>query len=175
MVSCGFQIYCHPKGVVHCETEHEYCQWLSHRPDRTSPPAEHVVGKGDKPFSAILGLQPCAIQRFHRHVHPPNVPRDPYIHVPHFLAFKFVCMCLPLYCPLCYVILPVCCPYADLQLGPPVVPFYTFLGEGSPTKIDYRRKGTLVLASLLEDLANYSLDLCECQAHPDLCFLQAGY
>ena len=26
-------------------------------------------------------------------------------------------------------------------LGPPVVPFYPFLGEGSPTKIDYRKKG----------------------------------
>ena len=25
-------------------------------------------------------------------------------------------------------------------LGPPVVPFYPFLGEGSPTKIDYRKK-----------------------------------
>ena len=31
-------------------------------------------------------------------------------------------------------------------LGPPVVPFLTpFLGEGSPTKIDYRKKGTLIL------------------------------
>ena len=38
-------------------------------------------------------------------------------------------------------------------LGPPVVPFYTFLGEGSPTKVDYRQKGTLILASLLEELA----------------------
>ena len=25
-------------------------------------------------------------------------------------------------------------------LGPPVVPFYPFLGEGSPTEIDYRKK-----------------------------------
>ena len=32
------------------------------------------------------------------------------------------------------------------------MPFYPFLGEGSPTKIDYRKKGTLILASLLEDL-----------------------
>ena len=31
------------------------------------------------------------------------------------------------------------------NLGPPVVPFYSFFGEGSPTKIDYRRKGTLIL------------------------------
>ena len=38
-------------------------------------------------------------------------------------------------------------------LGPPVVPCYPFLGEGSPTKIDYRKKvGTLILTSLLEDL-----------------------
>ena len=36
-------------------------------------------------------------------------------------------------------------------LGPPVVPFYPFWGEGSPTKIDYRKKGTLILTSL-EDL-----------------------
>ena len=38
-------------------------------------------------------------------------------------------------------------------LGPPVVPFYPVLGEGSPTKIDYRKK--LVPNSnlkLLEDL-----------------------
>ena len=28
----------------------------------------------------------------------------------------------------------------------------TCLGEGSPTKIDYRKKGTLILTSLLEDL-----------------------
>ena len=27
-----------------------------------------------------------------------------------------------------------------------------FGGEGSPTKIDYRKKGTLILTSLLEDL-----------------------
>ena len=32
------------------------------------------------------------------------------------------------------------------------MPFYTFLRKGSPTKIDYRKKGTLVLTSLLEDL-----------------------
>ena len=30
---------------------------------------------------------------------------------------------------------------------------YPFLGEGSPTKIDYRTKGALILTSLLEDLA----------------------
>ena len=39
-----------------------------------------------------------------------------------------------------------------LFLGPPVVPFYPFLREGSPTKIDYRKMGTLILTSLLEDL-----------------------
>ena len=36
-----------------------------------------------------------------------------------------------------------------LRLGPPV-PFCPFLGEGSPTKIDYREKATLILPSLLE-------------------------
>ena len=39
-------------------------------------------------------------------------------------------------------------------LGPPVVPFYPFFGGRGPTKIDYRKKGTLILASLLEDLAS---------------------
>ena len=42
---------------------------------------------------------------------------------------------------------------ALLLLGPPVVPFYPFFGEGSPTKIDYRKKDILILTSLLEDLA----------------------
>ena len=39
-------------------------------------------------------------------------------------------------------------------LGPPArCPFSPpFLGEGSPTKIDYRKRGTLILTSLLEDL-----------------------
>ena len=32
------------------------------------------------------------------------------------------------------------------------MPFYSFLGEGSPNKIDYRKKGTLILTSLQEDL-----------------------
>ena len=35
-----------------------------------------------------------------------------------------------------------------LNLGLPVVPFYP---EGSPTRIDYRRMGTLILTSLLEE------------------------
>ena len=38
------------------------------------------------------------------------------------------------------------------------MPFYPFLGEASPTKIDYRKKHTLILTSLLEDLA---VDGCE--------------
>ena len=37
------------------------------------------------------------------------------------------------------------------HLGPSVVPFYPFLGEGSPTEIDYRKQGTLILTSLLQD------------------------
>ena len=36
-----------------------------------------------------------------------------------------------------------------------MVPFYPFLGEGSPNKIDYRKKGTLILTSLLEDPVVY--------------------
>ena len=40
----------------------------------------------------------------------------------------------------------------EMGLGFPVVPFYPFLGEGSPTKIDYRKKSTLFLSSLLEDV-----------------------
>ena len=34
------------------------------------------------------------------------------------------------------------------------MPFSPFLGEGSPSKIDFRQKGTLVPTSLLEDLGN---------------------
>ena len=36
--------------------------------------------------------------------------------------------------------------------SPPVVPFFLFWGEGSPTKIDCRTKGALILTSLLEEL-----------------------
>ena len=43
--------------------------------------------------------------------------------------------------------------HSFVGLGPPVVPFYPLLlGEGSPTKMDYRKKGTLILSSVLEDL-----------------------
>ena len=40
-------------------------------------------------------------------------------------------------------------------LGPPArCPFtVSFLGEGFPTKVDYRKQGALILTSLLEDLA----------------------
>ena len=41
-------------------------------------------------------------------------------------------------------------------LGFPVVPFYTFLRGDSPT--DCRKKGTLFLTSLLEDLDGEQLD-----------------
>ena len=38
------------------------------------------------------------------------------------------------------------------QLGPPArCPVNLFLGEGSPTKMDKRKRGTLILTSLLED------------------------
>ena len=33
--------------------------------------------------------------------------------------------------------------------------FYSFFGEGSPTKIDYRKKASLILTSLLEDLERF--------------------
>ena len=38
----------------------------------------------------------------------------------------------------------------------------SFFGwEGSPTKIDYRKKGTLILTSLLEDLVNFNLQVLQ--------------
>ena len=40
------------------------------------------------------------------------------------------------------------------------MPFHSFLGEGSPTKIDYRKKGALILTSLLENLGMYSTETC---------------
>ena len=49
--------------------------------------------------------------------------------------------------------------YHGCLLGLPVGPFYPFLGagEGSPSKIDYRKKDTLIiLTSLLEDLVSPS-------------------
>ena len=39
------------------------------------------------------------------------------------------------------------------------MPFYPFWGEGSPTKIDYRKEGALILTSLLEDLGALAGDL----------------
>ena len=42
------------------------------------------------------------------------------------------------------------CSQLSQRLTP--VPFYPFLGEGSPSKIDYRKKGTLILTSLREEL-----------------------
>ena len=43
-----------------------------------------------------------------------------------------------------------CFSYPDLNR--PVVPFYLFGGEGTPTQIDYRKTGTLIPTSLVEDL-----------------------
>ena len=45
-----------------------------------------------------------------------------------------------------------CASWLEQELGPPVEPCYLFFGEGSPTNIDHRKKGTLT--SLLEDLGN---------------------
>ena len=42
--------------------------------------------------------------------------------------------------------------WALVELGPPARGTVSFLGAGSPTKIDYRKKGTLILTSPLEDL-----------------------
>ena len=39
-------------------------------------------------------------------------------------------------------------------LGPPIVSCYPCLGEGSPAKMGYRKKGALILTSLLEDLVD---------------------
>ena len=42
-------------------------------------------------------------------------------------------------------------------LGPPVVPFYIYFGEGSPVEINYRKKvRTFIRTSLLEDLVFFS-------------------
>ena len=46
------------------------------------------------------------------------------------------------------------------------MPFYPFFGEGSPTKIDYRKKGTLILTSLLEDLVVFALSVTTICLHP---------
>ena len=50
-------------------------------------------------------------------------------------------------------------------LGPPVVPFCPFLGEGSPTKIDYRKKGTLILTSVLEGFQSNPKEVCSYSFH----------
>ena len=41
------------------------------------------------------------------------------------------------------------------------MPFYPFWGEGSPTKSDCRKKDTLILTSLLEDLEGVSMRIGE--------------
>ena len=52
------------------------------------------------------------------------------------------------------------CPSTPQTIAPPSqtrspsIALLPFFGEGSPTKIDYRKKGTLSLTSLLEDLGN---------------------
>ena len=44
--------------------------------------------------------------------------------------------------------------------GPPAIGALSlFWGEGSPTKVDYRKKGILILTSLLEDLV--LVPICE--------------
>ena len=41
----------------------------------------------------------------------------------------------------------------------PLAPFCPYLAEGSPGKIDYRKKGTLILTSLMEDLEHMTARL----------------
>ena len=48
------------------------------------------------------------------------------------------------------------CHLQVVRLGPAVVPCYLSLGEGSPTKIDYRKRSALILTSPLEDLGDVS-------------------
>ena len=45
-------------------------------------------------------------------------------------------------------------PFTRCLLDPPVVPFYPSLGEGSPTKIDYRKRTKTHRAPLFEHLSN---------------------
>ena len=56
-----------------------------------------------------------------------------------------------------------CClePFCGLlKLGPPArCPVTVSLGEDSPTKIDYRKKGTLIRTSLLENLVKFHANL----------------
>ena len=39
------------------------------------------------------------------------------------------------------------------------MPVYPFVGRGFPYQIDYRKKGALILTSLLEDLGGVGLEL----------------
>ena len=51
------------------------------------------------------------------------------------------------------------CDTQNRRLGPPVVPFYPSLGEGSPTKKKTaEEKQNLILSSLLEDLGHLSVN-----------------
>ena len=52
-----------------------------------------------------------------------------------------------------------------LELGAPVAPFHPVFGGGSPTKIDYTKKGTLILSSLLELFLDFLLEV----VHPKRC------
>ena len=60
---------------------------------------------------------------------------------------------------LALTMLPVAPELGTGAIGPPaigaVLPFLFWGRFGSPTKIDYRKKGTLILFSLLEDLAGF--------------------
>ena len=55
---------------------------------------------------------------------------------------------------------------AKVFLGPPVVQALPFFWEGSPAKIDYIKKVTLILTSLLEDLEGTNMTTNDVGASP---------
>ena len=68
---------------------------------------------------------------------------------------------------------PQCCQV--LCLGPPIVPFYPFLGEGSPTKTNYRKKATLIQTSVLEELVVVEVPFFQGDRTPDQQLGGGGY
>ena len=56
------------------------------------------------------------------------------------------------------------------------MPFLTpVFGEGSPTKIGYRRKGTLILTSLLEDLVKIGRPFADTWCHSSPCRAEGNF
>ena len=57
------------------------------------------------------------------------------------------------------LVLAVSCTSTALLTRSPSSAPLLFLVQGSPTKLDYRKKGTLILSSLLEDLGDVDIML----------------